>query len=72
MITNFLRRLRYNALGSLLLLGGLIGCENNSGDGLLQFSDDNLLLKAAGDTVIIHVTAEKGWKAESQAKWCMV
>ncbi len=73
MITQFLHRL-YGmvAIACLLLLVGLAGCNDDSVDGFLQFSNDNLLLKAAGDTVVIDVTAGADWKAESQADWCTV
>lgn len=71
MIANFLRRLSY-ILGSILLLGSLTGCDDDKLDGSLSFSNDNLLLKAAGDTVVIDVEAGSVWSAESQAEWCTV
>lgn len=54
------------------MLWTLSGCDNDTLDSFLQFSDDNLLLRAAGDTVVIDVTAGSGWKAESMADWCTV
>jgi len=39
------------------MLWTLSGCDNDTLDSFLQFSDDNLLLRAAGDTVVIDVTA---------------
>lgn len=41
-------------------------------NGRLSFSEDNLLLKAAGDTAVIDVDAGSAWKAESMAGWCFV
>ena len=41
------------------MLWTLSGCDNDTLDSFLQFSDDNLLLRAAGDTVVIDVTALK-------------
>ena len=54
------------------MLWTLSGCDNDTLDSFLQFSDDNLLLRAAGDTVVIDVTAGSGWEAESMADWCTV
>ncbi|MDE5612082.1 MAG: hypothetical protein K2I90_08715 [Odoribacter sp.] len=54
--------------GSLLLPG----CKDDDLNGSLSFSEDNLLLKAAGDTMVVAVTAGSNWKAESQADWCTV
>ena len=34
------------------MLWTLSGCDNDTLDSFLQFSDDNLLLRAAGDTVV--------------------
>lgn len=59
-------------IGCILLCPALSGCDDDTVSGFLQFSDDNLLLKAAGDTVVIDVTAGSGWKAESMADWCTV
>lgn len=52
------------------MLWTLSGCDDDPVDSFLQFSADNLLLKAAGDTVAVDVTAGSGWKAESMADWC--
>ena len=41
----------------LLLSAFLAGCHDNAVDDSLVFSNDDLLLKAAGDTAIIDVTA---------------
>ena len=59
-------------IGCILLCPALSGCDDDTVSGFLQFSDDNLLLKAAGDTIVIDVTAGSGWKAESMADWCTV
>ena len=73
MLTKLLHRL-YGIviIGCILLCPVLSGCDDDTVNGFLQFSDDNLLLRAAGDTVVIDVTAGSGWKAESMADWCTV
>ena len=71
MITKYLQRLHGIAItGFVLLVTVLSGCDDDTVNGFLQFSDDNLLLKAAGDTAVIDVTAGSGWEAESMADWC--
>lgn len=60
------------AIGGLLSSFILSGCNDDAAEGLLEFSDDNLLLKAAGDTLIVDVNASSAWKAESMASWCTV
>lgn len=73
MLTKLLHRL-YGIviIGCILLCPVLSGCDDDTVNGFLQFSDNNLLLRAAGDTVVIDVTAGSGWKAESMADWCTV
>lgn len=72
MITKYLQRLHGIAItGFVLLVTVLSGCDDDTVNGFLQFSDDNLLLKAAGDTAVIDVTAGSGWEAESMADWCI-
>lgn len=73
MLTKLLHRL-YGIviIGCILLCPVLSGCDDDTVNGFLQFSDDNLLLRAAGDTVVIDVTAGSGWKAESMVDWCTV
>ena len=71
MITKFLHRMGKVSTGFLLSLL-ITGCDDDSINGSLQFSEDNLLLKAAGDTVMIDVTAGADWQAESMADWCIV
>ncbi len=56
----------------LLSCGFLSGCNDDSLDSSLQFSDDNLLLNAAGDTIEVTVTAGSPWSAESMAQWCQL
>ena len=51
------------------MLWTLSGCDNDTLDSFLQFSDDNLLLRAAGDTVVIDVTAGSGWEAGENDKY---
>ena len=58
-------------IGCSLLVVGLWGCNDDEVNGFLSFSEDNLLLKAAGDEVVIDVTAGSDWSAESMADWCM-
>ena len=60
MLTKLLHRL-YGIviIGCILLCPVLSGCDDDTVNGFLQFSDDNLLLRAAGDTVVIDVTAGK-------------
>ena len=62
MLTKLLHRL-YGIviIGCILLCPVLSGCDDDTVNGFLQFSDDNLLLRAAGDTVVIDVTAGSGW-----------
>lgn len=72
MITKFLHWIGKVSTGFLLLALILTGCNDDPVNNSLQFSDDNLLLKAAGDTVMINVTAGTDWKAESMAEWCIV
>ena len=52
MLTKLLHRL-YGIviIGCILLCPVLSGCDDDTVNGFLQFSDDNLLLRAAGDTV---------------------
>ena len=61
MLTKLLHRL-YGIviIGCILLCPVLSGCDDDTVNGFLQFSDDNLLLRAAGDTVVIDVTAGSG------------
>ncbi len=56
----------------LLLSAFLAGCHDNAVDDSLVFSNDDLLLKAAGDTAVIDVTAGSRWSAESMADWCTI
>ena len=51
-------------IGCSLLVVGLWGCNDDEVNGFLSFSEDNLLLKAAGDEVVIDVTAGSDWSAE--------
>lgn len=71
MITkNFHRFFRTMLIGCSLLAVGLWGCSEDEVNGFLSFSEDNLLLKAAGDEVVVDVTAGSDWSVESMADWC--
>lgn len=71
MITkNFHRFFKTILIGCSLLAVGLWGCSDDEVNGFLSFSEDNLLLKAAGDEVVVDVTAGSDWTAESMANWC--
>ena len=59
-------------VGFLSLAAIFTGCNDDSVDGSLQFSTDNMLLNAAGDTITVDVTAGSDWHAESMAEWCRV
>lgn len=73
MITKNLHRFFNTILiGCSLLAIGLWGCNDDEVNGFLSFPEDNLLLKAAGDEVIVDVTAGSDWLAESMADWCTV
>jgi len=72
MITkNFHRFFKTMLMGCFLLVVGLWGCSEDEVNGFLSFSEDNLLLKAAGDEVVVDVTAGSDWSAESMADWCV-
>lgn len=72
MITkNFHRFFKTMLMGCSLLVIGLWGCSEDEVNGFLSFSEDNLLLKAAGDEVVVDVTAGSDWSAESMADWCI-
>lgn len=64
----------YRFMAMAMVAGSLLlpGCKDDDLNGSLSFSEDNLLLKAAGDTMVVAVTAGSDWKAESQADWCTV
>ncbi len=64
----------YKTIAAIMLLLSvfLAGCHDNAVDDSLVFSNDDLLLKAAGDTAIIDVTAGSHWNAESMADWCTI
>lgn len=59
-------------VGFLSLAAIFTGCNDDSVDGSLHFSTDNMLLNAAGDTITVDVTAGSDWHAESMAEWCRV
>ena len=59
-------------LGFLTMAALFTGCDDDSVNGSLQFSTDDMLLNAAGDTISIDVTAGSDWQAESMAEWCHV
>lgn len=59
-------------LGILSLATIFMSCNDDSINDNLQFSTDNMLLNAAGDTVTIDVTAGSEWHAESMAEWCHI
>ena len=68
--TNFHRFFQTILIGCSLLAVGLWGCNDDSVNGFLQFSEDNLLLKAAGDSIVVDVAAGSDWSVESMADWC--
>lgn len=72
MTKNFHRFFKTILMGCSLLVVGLWGCNDDEVNGFLSFSEDNLLLKAAGDEVLVDVTAGSEWSAESMADWCTV
>ncbi len=73
-----MKRFKLHRLYNIILLFILqsviffTSCNNDRINKNLQFSDDNFLLNAAGDTIEVAITAGSSWNAESMAQWCQL